>query len=254
MKIVVIFFLIFILIIALFSSSKIEAFNPMQSLVFYTGFYGTKSNPAFVIPKVPSEKYHCYYFTNNREMLVRLRATKWIGILDNQPETDDEIVSTMYSKRMKAVPEQFEVLNKYDYTCYLDSKLNVSESFVEKMIDTYFVRDQYALLIRRHTFLHSVREEFHESMKQDRYIKERDRYLQYIKKQIDSGLSEISGSHCQTGFIIRNMKHPNTRNIDSTWYDHIKDCGIECQISFPFIKQLFSKDIYVFSESPLLNE
>jgi hypothetical protein len=38
--------------------------------------------------------------------------------------------------------------------------------------------------------------------------------------------------------------------INTTWYEHINECGIQDQISFFFIKQLFNNDIYPFFENP----
>ena len=45
------------------------------NLAFYTYFFGTNNNPAFAIPDVPSEKYKCYYFTNNKT-IIRKKETQ----------------------------------------------------------------------------------------------------------------------------------------------------------------------------------
>ena len=37
-----------------------------------------------------------------------------------------------------------------------------------------------------------------------------------------------------------NMKHNKINTINTTWYQHIKECGIQDQISFFFVKQLFN--------------
>ena len=45
------------------------------NLAFYTYFIGTDSNPAFMIPLLPSETYPCYFFTNNHRLLNKIKKT-----------------------------------------------------------------------------------------------------------------------------------------------------------------------------------
>ena len=230
----------------------IENFNTKYNLAFYTCFYGDSNNVAYKIPELPSEKYDCYYFSNNKELLKKLDGTKWIQVYDEKEVTDDAIKSCMFGKHIKVVPEDFNVLKKYDYLCFLDSKLGkISEPVIENLIEKYCINQNYALLLRHHVFLNgSIWNEFTESIKQERYVKEKEQYISYIKEQINNGLSETTEKHAQCGLIIRNMKHPNINNLDKTWYSHIQKCGIQDQISFYFVKQLFMNDIYIFKDIP----
>jgi len=223
-----------------------------MKLAFYTYFYGSNSNRAFVIPIVPSLKYNCYYFTNNTKMIDQLKNTNWIGIYDNKPTNDDVIESCMIGKHIKTSPHEYKELQDYDYLCFLDSKLKkISESFVEHFIDKYFVKQNYALLLREHPFVHNnVWNEYSQSMPQYRYKIQSEQYKTYIENQIKSGLSVITEHHCACGFLIRNMKHEKINEINTTWYTHIKECGIQDQISFFFVKQLFDGLIYPFTENP----
>ena len=235
--------------------SKVDKFNNTKLyLAFYTCFYGSNNNNAFRIPEIPSTNYDCYYFTNNKDIMKELENTKWIGIYDNKPVTDDLIESCMYGKYVKGLPCHNSILQKYDYTCFLDSKLDkVSETFVENMIDKYFVKESYALLLREHVFLKGyIWDEYNESMKQERYRKESARYYAYIQKQLSKGLKETTSYHCQCGFLIRNMKHPVINQINQKWYDEIQECGIQDQISFFFVKQYFDQHILPFTEIPFI--
>jgi hypothetical protein len=227
-------------------------YKARYNLAFYTCFYGDSDNPAYKIPALPSETYDCYYFSNNRDILQKLEGTKWIQVYDNKQLSADVIQSCMQGKHVKAYPEDFEILTKYDYLCFLDSKLDkLSETFIENRIRKYFVEQNYALLLRHHINLKgSVWNEFNESMNQDRYVKQRTRYVSYIQDQIRSGLQETTENHAQCGLLIRNMKHPNMHDLDKTWYSHILACGIQDQISFYFVKQLFAQDIHMFKEIP----
>jgi len=229
--------------------------EPKYHLAFYTCFYGSNENPAFKIPDIPSMKYKCYYYTNNLSIIEQIKNTNWIGIYENKSSNDDLVESAMISKHIKAKPHEYNELKDYDYLCYLDSKLEkLNEEFIEDFINKYFIKKKYALLLRNHIFLPSnVWYEFNMSMTHERYRLEKDKYLNYIKNQVvNNGLSEITEYHCQTGLLIRNMKHDKIIDINNTWYKHIQECGIECQISFFFVKQLFKDYIYPFREIPFI--
>jgi hypothetical protein len=223
-----------------------------MKLAFYTYFYGSNSNPNFRIPGVPSLKYDCYYYTNNKVILERLKETKWIGIFDNKPITDNLIESCMIGKHLKTMPHKYVELIPYDYLCFLDNKVEqINEIVVEEFIVKYFIDNNYALLLREHIWIkHSVMNEYNESMFQERYRIESNNYQKYIQTQLKNGLSENVEKHCMCGFLIRNMRHEKNNELSTTWYQHIQDCGIQDQISFFFVKQLFSDIIYPFTETP----
>ena len=226
-----------------------------MDLVFYTYFYGNNNNPAFKIPPIPSTLHKCYYYTNNKDMLEKIKKTSWIGIYDDKPESsisNDYNISNMQGKHNKTSPHEYPELREHAYVCYLDSKLpKVNTDTIYSLIDTYFVKHNYALLTRKHWFVHNnVWNEFNESMKQPRYRLESDRYKTYINTQIKNGLSDTIPNHAACGFLIRNMKHESINNINNTWYTHIQHCGVQDQISFFFVQQLFPNYILTFTEYP----
>jgi hypothetical protein len=222
-----------------------------MDIAFYTYFYGSNNNPAFYIPEVPTMKYKCYYFTNNIDMFNRIKSTKWIPIFDNKPISDNAIESCMSGKEIKVLPHKNKELQTHSYLCYLDNKLNnIDINFVERYIDKYFIKQNYALLLRVHQFVHeNVWNEYTESMLQERYRIESNQYKQYIRKNLDNGLSDKTTTHCTCNFLIRNMKHEKINLINETWYSHIQECGIQDQISFFFVKQLFDAYIFPYTES-----
>jgi hypothetical protein len=91
-------------------------------------------------------------------------------------------------------------------------------------------------------------------MKQERYRLESKKYKNYITNQVNAGLRVLTPQqkHCACGFLIRNMKHEKMIEINTTWFKHIQECGIQDQISFFFVKQLFYDYIYPFTEIPFL--
>jgi len=225
-----------------------------MNLAFYTYFYGSNNNQAFRIPDIPSLKYNCYYYTNNTTIFEALKSTNWIGIFVNIVTNDDLIESCMAGKHIKTSPHEYTELKDYTYLCFLDSKLDkLNETFVEDFIQKYFIEKNYALLLREHWFLKGyIWDEYNESMKQWRYQVENEKYMNYINNQISKGLSHTTPNHCACGLLIRNMKHPKIQQINNTWYEHIQECGIQDQISFFFVKQLFDGSIYSFTDNPFL--
>jgi hypothetical protein len=225
-----------------------------MNLAFYAYFYGSEENIAFKIPDLPSLKYKCYYYTNNKTMIEKLKDTKWIGIFDDKPTADDLIESNMVGKLIKSCPHKYDELKEYDYLCYMDSKLGkVNVSLVEEFIQNYFIEQNYALMIRQHWYIkNNVWDEYNDSViNQYRYYLQSEQILNYINKQKNYGLREITEHHCACSLLIRNMKHEKIKELNETWYQHIQECGIQDQISFFFVKQLFEEYIYIFTEPDL---
>lgn len=52
--------------------------------------------------------------------------------------------------------------------------------------------------------------------------------------------------HFQSGFIMYNMRHPETYQIQSKWYQGIQEVGSLCQIPLYFIAQQFPQSIQEF--------
>lgn len=240
--IIIIIFIIYII----FKLSKIKenfTYTKQRNYIcYYTVFIGSNNNSAFKIPKLPSQYYDCYYYTNNKELYDELQNTKWKSILLDIEVSDDVNKSAMDAKHLKARPDLYYDLNNYDYTVYFDSKLNVNcDKDIENIIDTKM--KQYPMILRKHNNLKNVWEEFDESMNHERYKKEKDKYIKYINKQLNNGLQSSTENHYITGFIIRDNNNPIVKEINKTWYEHILECGIECQISFSFIQQIYSEYI-----------
>jgi hypothetical protein len=226
--------------------------DPQQlHLAFYTCFFGSDTNGAFAIPPVPSSIYNCYYYTNNTKLYTMLNDTKWIRIFVDEPVSEDLIESAFSSKKLKAAPHTYSELQNYDYTCYFDSKQYVDDYVIVNHIKTLILNTDVAVLLVKHPFIQTnVWEEFHVSMRYSRYNIHEQNYREYITKCRLSGLSILTPIHYCTGFIVRNMKHPKIQELNDTWYSHIQECGIQCQISFFFVKQLFDGHV---KELPSIN-
>lgn len=224
------------------------------NMAFYTYFIGSNNNSAYKIPPLPSEIYKCYYYTNNKSLYDKIINTGWIPVYIDIETTDDIYESNMLGKIYKTKPHELKELSNYDYTCFIDSKLGkINIEVIENLIKNNFIDKDYCLILRKHWFVgNSVYDELNECMNQNRYILEKEKYIRYINKQVENGLLERTIDHCACGFLIRNMKHRKIIEFNETWYNHIKECGIQDQISFFFVKQLFNDYYYSFSEIPFI--
>ena len=249
--------IILLLLLIVIKYNNTEGLTQQLNLCFYTCFYGNENNEAFQIPPIPSDKYKCYFYTNNKILLEEINDTKWIGIYDNINTKDNDIIdSCMKGKKVKVTPNHYKELNNFNYTCFYDSKYGlVDELIVEQLIDMYFIKKSYALLLRKHPFVKdSIYNELYVSLTQQRYLSQLSQYITYINKQLENKLSATTDIHACCGFLIRNMKHSKINDINNTWYKHIQDCGIQDQLSFFFIKQIYNNDIFVFDDNICKNK
>ena len=222
-----------------------------MKIAFYSCFFGNDANDRNRIPKCPSLNHDCYFFTNNPNTYSALENTGWKGVYlgDKIPVKSNATESAMDAKHLKACPYMYKELQNYDATCYIDSSLTITSlSQIITMAEETFKYSNYWMIIARHpfiseTWLPSARNEFNNAMLQPRYAVEREKYEKYMTEQIVSGLLETDDIHFATGFIIR-KNCMEARHLGEIWYHHIKMCGIECQISFFFVQQMFKGGIY----------
>lgn len=217
-----------------------------MKIAFYTCFFGADSNEKNKIPQCPSND--CFFFTNNPNTYVQLENTNWNRIFVDIPIKHNLTMDAMDAKHLKACPYMYPELNGYDATCYFDSTLTVKTDEVIELANKAFTYSNYDMLIARHPFISatwppSAKSEFNEAMLQPRYLAEKDKYERYMAEQIQSGLLETDDIHYATGFIVR-KNNMEMRKLGEVWYRHILACGIECQISFFFVQQMFKGKIY----------
>jgi hypothetical protein len=216
--------------------------DKMESLAYYTCFFGGRENCSCLIPPLPSETHNCYYFTNNQGIYDSLNNTKWIRIfISDIPIYNDDILDTMNSKELRSCPHHFEILSKYEYLCWFDTKLKIFETNVNECIIRMKESNKFVALTK-HPYSHkftTVWDEYDNAIPIEKYNKQKDEYSKYIKKQIESGYSEkITVFYC-CGFIVRKQNYSIVNEFNEFWFSNIKECGIEDQISFHFVRQKF---------------
>lgn len=221
-------------------------------LAYYCVHYTDTQSKSCPLPRPPSLAHDCYYFTNNKDMYKRLidSNSHWIAVLVDPDIQYNEFTATLRSKLYKSSPHKIPQLQKYQYTCYFDTNVDIiDDSIIKNLMNEELIKNGKAIVMMSHSGIQDLWKEFHVSMEQWRYRREKDAYLKYIQKQIDDGLKDVYSDlpHLCTGFGLRNMRHPQINALNDTFWEHINQCGLECQIAFYFVKQLFADDIAICS-------
>lgn len=217
------------------------------NIAYYTCFFGADNNDRNCIPEPPC-KTNSYYYTNNITTYNKLEGTNWKRVFVDVPIKNDLTLDAMDAKLLKACPYLFKELRRCDATCYFDSALQVDATQVQELCDRVFTLSNYSIIMARHPFLSptwlpSAHNEYKNAMLQPRYAAQKDQIEAYMHEQVESGLLDTDCIHYATGFIVRKCNQV-ARQMGEVWYSHIKKCGIECQISFFFVQQIFKGHIY----------
>jgi hypothetical protein len=204
----------------------------------YSAYFGSSNNKTFNTTRVANECAH-YFLSNNDDVLRCAERAGWIPLFVNLPVSANKVESAQQSKVAKAVPHIFPALLNHRFLAYVDDKLTFNVGKFTEMTQTMVI-GEYSFLIREHPSLRgNVLNEFAASMIQPRYQAQRDQTVEYIDRQLKSGLQLKVDKLYWTSALLRDMHHPDTVKINEAWYEDILDCGIECQISFDFIAQRF---------------
>ena len=143
---------------------------------------------------------------------------------------------------MKVFPQKFlpVITNGPAYTVavWFDNKFDINERAVSDV--AHMIDSRVSTYVHKHPFICCGADiEARESLLQMRYKKGKEKMVRYIEEEMSLGYKLNGERHFQTGLIIYNLRHPDTEKIQNMWMEHIRRCGIECQISFYFIAQRF---------------
>jgi FkbM family methyltransferase len=227
-----------------------------MKVAVYFVYTGELDRPGAKLPIIPDNPFFDYYFfTNNKDLYQEAKAHPFWKAQWMSEETPDEYSANMACKRLKAMPHTEVILNTYDYTVYLDTKINFGEHNWGVTITEEYIRDilYKTSHMRMVTHLHerlSVDDELRDSLSQSRYVSEEDRIRGYLSEKDNAGLHRDCENFLMTGYIFRKMKDSDVERIGSFWYDEIQKCGIQCQISFHYVYQLYKQYIRVINREP----
>jgi hypothetical protein len=211
----------------------------------YTCFFGNDVNWANVI-LCPPDEIDSYYFTNNRNTYNQLLSTKWKPIFIDIPISDDNVVCSEQSKHIRCCPWEYDVLEPYDYLCWIDSKLKFTNKARLHEIVSELSNSSFVWAFTQHPSPYrDVWGEYTAAIQHEKYARQADQYKKYIENRIGEGYDLKIPQRVCCGFSIR-KKCPLAKEIGDFWFSEIQECGIEDQISFQFVHQKYNDVIRVF--------
>ena len=214
-----------------------------MKLAVYTTFCGHVDRITWKPNPIDSRFPH-YFVANDPHVFTVTNSFNWKPIYMDAELTHDATHCAQQAKVPKAMPHIFPELQEYDYLLYVDDKLTFNLNRIEETIETMEAMGS-SIAMRTHNTSPKIDEKNNvlfdiiECMYQWRYRREWQRTVKYVNSQINLGKKLETKKYFATGLILRNMRHPDTQKINETWYDHIQQCGPQCQISFHFVAQEF---------------
>ncbi len=211
----------------------------------YSCFFGNDNNWANVIKEAPTLEYPCYFFTNNMNTYNKLEKTKWRRIFVHKEIANNNIISCMQSKEFKSCPHRFVELLNYDITIYCDSKVIINNINKIKSIISVLEKSNYSMIMAKHPLpFTNVWDEYKLCLGTEKYNIQKELYKNYLNKYLKiEGITDTINEHFAGGFIIR-KNNDICKEIGETWLSHIEECGIEDQISFSIVQQLYKGKIF----------
>ena len=144
-----------------------------------------------------------YYFTDNNSTFFEADRQGWLAkFLDGEP-SGDLIGANMKAKDLKARPFKNAILAQYNYTVFHDSTNVIQQEYVNQFVES--LPAHKAIAIREHNFIFppvSVWTEFEESLKQERYVRQKTQMRHYIETKIRQGYAAVQPVHFWCSFII----------------------------------------------------
>jgi hypothetical protein len=237
-------------------ASRFAASLSKISLAYYTVSTGDNDNAATVVKDAPSRVFDCYFFTDNEQTRDAAARRGWKAVMIDGPPVRDAIGSCMKSKSLRTRPQLQRELQSYRYLVMIDSKIVHEVHDVRTLQVIASLQPNKSIVHRQHFGFakppYSVWAEFDLSMEQERYRLQANQMRHYINTMTAAGYNATKvDAHLMGGYIIRDMRHPQTAGIGDIWYQNILSCGIQDQISLFFVHQMFHDAFHVIPPYPI---
>lgn len=209
-----------------------------MKIAVYSNFYGGDHLVGANTNTTPvGNLYPHFFYTNNALAHHRASVAGWTAVSVPTPVSHDNAVSNMQCKQEKVLPHLIPELRAYDILIYRDAKMKgLDFSMLPKILARLEETDSCAAFV---VHPRGVIDEVVESMFQPRYLKDRQRIVSYVEEELAAGWSAKLPIHHGCNISVRNQRHADIEAMNTTWWSHIQRCGVQDQVSFHFICQMF---------------
>ena len=217
-------------------STQRETVARKENTAVYTTFCGPLSRFTFNRRR-PKAGHPHFFYSNNEAILEIVKDYGWHPVMLDFKISENLIESAHQAKVAKALPHILPELSEFRYLAYTDDKQDIPYEKLSEFTHT-LLEKRGALAARESPHIsENVLFEFADTLNQSRYRPQAHQMAQYIKKQISQGCSLEMACLFMTGFVLRDMTHPDCDRINEAWYQDILECGIDCQMPFDFLAQ-----------------
>lgn len=229
-------------------NTDVQIYNSMQSKWL-------KNFPQYFLSPLFESHFggRVYYLRMALENLLGRNRTQALQRLRVDARTRDLIdlaFALVFNDNSSALLDELHRAASYktpDYIIWFDNKFALR---TDNILDELIRFDSSKISMMMHELDHcsGVWKEYKRAIEQPRYLHFRSEMKTYIREQSSLGFATEGVPHFQTSFILYNMKHPNTTLIQKLWYRRIQRVGIQCQIAFFFVSQLYHDNIKIFDK------
>lgn len=189
-----------------------------------------------------------FFFSNRQDLKSTVEAKGWRFNYVSLPLVENYAESSLQSKYVKFLQflklSELDLRKEYDHIVYFDHKFKVNKEHIDRL----FTLKKNKIMIRETLGKkETVWDEVKSGMKQKRYAKSMDATIEYVKKGIESGLSE-KFRVCNTGLILYDVRETNVISLADDIYNDLVTIGTaECQIVWCMVAQRYSDIIQTIS-------
>ncbi len=208
----------------------------MNNLLIISCIFGKQFK--YVHPS-PDNK-NSYFFTNNKELKGEIINKGWNYVYVNKVLSDDIIISSLQSKYIKFLKflDNFPQFQNAETIIYADHKLNVLPESLKKirlLIDNN--RKKSVIINKSPANKTNVYHEVKAAMGQQRYVKNMDKTIKFIKDITSTKEYSENVKICSTGLLIFINRENIKELLNNVYKKCIEHQQPECQIYWSIFSQ-----------------
>lgn len=224
----------------------------MQNYIFISCLFGKRFNKVHPSP----DKERSYFFTNNKALETEISRKGWNYVYVDAILSDDYIISSLQSKYIKFLKflVDFPEFDKNDCIIYFDHKEFVSNKTVDEIKKLIAMNQNKDLIIRQTPSLKTnVYDEVKAAMGQQRYVKNMNITIDFIKSMMKNKDYTENVRICNTGLLIYLNRTPILQLLNDVYKYCIFHKQPECQIYWSILSQKYKSSIHQIKWTDIKN-
>jgi len=217
-----------------------------MKIAIYSNYCGSDNGLRTNVNTNRVNTYPHFFYTNNGVAAMQMQGAGWTPIVLPIPVHDDPVISCMQAKEQKCRPHLLKELQEFDFVVFRDAKMHGLDFPKLPGIIAQMQKREFHSAFPVHA--RNVVAEACESMFQPRYANQRAQICAYIGDSLRRGYRASMPIHFGCNMFVRDMRHEDTTPLGEMWMDHTNQVGLQDQISFHFVAQVFPEILPIAQE------